>query len=103
MIKKLIEKLYWKYCSENLSGELIKLEDLDKTLEHVASVPGYRDFLRTLARSDKERYFHATTEAERDLIKGSYQRVVYLYRQLKEKKIEKESKKPTYKIGGRYA
>lgn len=107
MIRKLIEKLYWRYCQEDLSGNDIVPEQLDAILESVSSISGYRDFLKALARQDKERYFHAQTDSDRENIRGSYARIVFLYRQLVDRnKPSEDTSKPNkvkFKLGSRYA
>lgn len=106
IIKKLIDNLFWRY-HEPLAASDLSRENVDIFFMVLASSDEYEhicDTFRSFLKEDKERYFKAVSESERDVIKGSYLRTLYIYMNMikaTEKKMDKKAKKRSI-LNGRY-
>lgn len=111
MIKKLVEKMFWKYHAPLGDIDRTDKEDIDVFFIELAGHDSYSDIctmLKAFMREDKEKYFKSANDHERDILKGSYLRSLYIYTNMvkarsKEEDTAKE-KKGLKKIvlGGRY-
>ena len=63
-----------------------------KIFTAVRSIEGYTEYLRTTLERDMKRYFSASTDRERDQIKGAFSRTAYLYGKLVKTSEVKETK-----------
>lgn len=92
MIEKLLNKLGYVKKPENeeevLNLALDSIGDftdlkLDKKFEkevfdNVAGIDGVKEYLRDTIAQDVKRYFKASTDSERDQVRGAYSRTLYL-------------------------
>lgn len=77
MIKKLIEKLYVKYCGDIPEENFTVDEEVHLLEEVYLQNENFIPYLRYLMKRDKERYFHAP-DKDKETIKGEYKRTKYL-------------------------
>lgn len=64
-----------------------KAEEL--LFKDLAGVDGFHDYLNSMMAKDMKRYFVAETEAQQNLIKGGYSRMMYFKARLEKKEITK--------------
>ncbi len=103
MIKKLIYYLFWKIYEANVKAEDFDNEETDGIFLEISMNDKFPGLLKSMLKGDKTRYFRATNDEARNLIKGEYLRTLFLYKKINpvnKKKLERSVKK--YKFGGRY-
>lgn len=106
ILKNIIKYLSTKYLTESeISGLLInkvdyvkrdKKED-DLLFNDLKSVEGFVEYLTNFLYSDRNRYFNATTPMEQLMIKGAYNRIMYLRSKLVETKSDVKLTSPRHK------
>lgn len=98
-----IKKFLLKFYSENelafaLASKMGDLDDEEMTdkavkliFKDLAKVDGLPEYFRDTARKDVLRFFAATNDKERDVVKGAYARTAFLRSQvLKSRNIDSE-------------
>ncbi len=103
MIKKLVEKLFWKIF-EFSPSKSFDVVDVDAVFVGLAKDEYLVEYLKYLITADKERYFKASNDMERFYVKGNIARTEFLVRQLYKyrKRSLVKKKSPKTKVGGRY-
>jgi len=87
MLKKLIEKLYFKFHDKDVDAAEFSKQEKDRILDELSlSAEDFRDLLKAIMKGDKKRYFIARNDEERHAIKGEYRRTLYIYKSLEQKK-----------------
>lgn len=100
MIKKLITRLFWKLHKPDWDTTLFPMESANAIFDELKAVEKLPEFLKTLLKADRIRYFSAPDDKSRDIIKGEYIRTMYLLKSLRS---EVDEVKPiNQKISGRY-
>lgn len=99
ILKKIGEKLFWKFHKPDWDTSIFPMEVSDVLFIELRKVEHLPEFLRTLLKADRIRYFNAPDDKSRDIIKGEYIRTMYLLKSLKS---EDESKPINQRISGRY-
>ena len=104
MLRNWIEKKFWEYWSDDLVNlDMFTKEESDKILQDTMS----EDLIllyKSMARSDKSRYFNAPDNNQRNVIRGEFLRTVMLIKRLERaRSAEKAAKSDSPKsFGGRY-
>lgn len=104
MIKKLINYLFWKIYEADIKAEDFDNEEIEGTFLEISMNDKFPELLKAILKGDKTRYFKATDDRSRDIIRGEYLRALYFYRKIKPigKKKKSERSVEKYKFGGRY-
>ena len=105
MIKRLIEKLYFYLEDVDLESPDFTDEEVAGMFDELSRNEDLKAFLKYLIVHDTKEYFKASSESDRDKIKGKYIRAKYLYRKLlapQAKKKEKPVERADRKVAGRY-
>ncbi len=105
MLRRWIEKKFWEYWSDDLVNlDMFTKEEADQVLRDVMSEDLIL-LLKSEARSYKSRYFNASDNSQRDVIRGEFLKTIQLIKRLEKlRDNEKSAKNPaTKKFGGRYA
>ena len=102
MIRKFIEKLFWKYHQEDLKDVSFEEGKFDEIMNTFRGNEDCIEMIKILARTDKENVFRAIgNDKLQILLKGQYVRTLFLLRQARKKKEEAKVGTPS-KVGGRY-
>jgi hypothetical protein len=63
----------------------IPKEESEKLFNAVADIDGAFEYFRSTLESDMKRYFNATSDEDRNMIRGAYNRTMYFYKIMKGK------------------
>lgn len=100
-IKKTILKLAKQYLTEEDIVSLFteKFEHINRSkqedellFEDLRKIEGFSEYLTNTLASDKDRYFSAGSPMEQLMVKGAYNRTLYLRSKLRDRKLDKEVK-----------
>lgn len=80
------------YGTDHFIDKKVEKELFEKLVE----VEGFMEYLRATCEADIHRYFTATNEKERDMIRGAYSRALY-FKSLLVNKADKETMKTKLK------
>ena len=104
MLRRWIEKRFWEFWSDDLVNlDMFTKEESDVIFSETMSEDLIL-LLKSIARSDKSRYFNASSNDQRDTIRGEFLRTIMLIKRLEKlRDKEKSTKAPLSKrIAGRY-
>ena len=105
MLRRWIEKRFWERWSDDLVNlDMFTKEESDAIFTEVMSEDLIL-LLKSIARSDKSRYFNASSNEQRDVIRGEFLRTIMLIKRLEKLRDKEKSAKapPSKKFAGRYA
>lgn len=89
MIEKLLNKFNY-YKAESIEVESVSKKDVEELMRFLSADRRYRRILEDLRRRDKELYFRATNDNDRQLIRGAYDRTGYFLSLLSKPNIVKQ-------------
>lgn len=104
MKHKIIKKLAESLTEDELCSLLIKSveakrqskEEVELMFNDLKKVEGFQDYLTNTLVADKDRYFGAGSPMEQLMVKGAYNRTLYLRSKLREKKDDVKLESPRH-------
>jgi hypothetical protein len=90
MIKFLLKVLPTSLLEEEISKRFIgdinatELKDfqIETVLSDMSKVPNIEDFLKSTMKADKNRFFNASDDKSRDMVRGAYSRTLWLLKSI---------------------
>ena|SRR3990167_6737484 len=91
MIKNLLEKYLFESFKEDVYSDGITPEELIQFFKDISRVEKVDEVFKSIIKRDRVAYFNASTNEEREKIRGAFYRTLWLLRELRsQRKIEEK-------------